>query len=32
MASRNEQRISILFAKVDLFPTADVGVRDHLIQ
>ena len=32
MASRNEQQISILFAKADLSPAADVGVRDHLNQ
>ena len=32
MAYRNEQQISVLFAKVDLSPTADVGVRDHLNQ
>ena len=29
MASRNEQQISVHFAKVDL---SDVGVRDHLNQ
>ena len=32
MASRNEQRISFLFAKVNLSPTDDVGVRGHLNQ
>ena len=32
MASRIEQQISILFSKVDLSPTGDVGVRDHLNQ
>ena len=32
MASRNEQEINILFVKVDLSPTADVGVRDYLNQ
>ena len=32
MASRNAQQISIFFAKMDLSPTADEGVRDHLNQ
>ena len=32
MASGNKQQIRILFAKMDLSPTADVGVRDNLNQ
>ena len=32
MASRNTQQINIFFAKMDLSPTADVAVRDHLTQ
>ena len=32
MAFRNEQQIITLFPKVDLFPSADVGVRNQLNQ